>query len=168
MENKKIPNTLISDMYDSNVRFDKILHIPTLHACFSERVSDEFQEFLDDAYQERQNNDLLAQCPSIERTLKEIRDNECVEEFAGEVAQDLYRECGDFEFLIKIEIVYPYNFSFTEDGKYQSNNLGGRYIMEWILAKDMVNAAEISIERAEALHERECKKARIEQGFEVA
>ena len=168
MEIKKFPKKLISDMYDSNVRFDKILHIPTLHACISERVSDEFQEFLEDAYQERQNKDLLAQCPSLESTLKEIRENDDIRDFAGEVAQDLYRECGDFEFLVEIEIAFPFDFSFTEDGKPRSNSLGGRYIMQWILAKDMINAAEISIELAEALWEKECKKARIEQGFEVA
>lgn len=163
---QKFPKKLISEMYDSNVRFEKIMHIPTLIASLNERVSDEFQDFLGDAYEERQNSDLLAQCPSLERTLKEIRENENIEDFAGEVAQDLYRECGDFEFLINIEIAFPFNFSFTEEGKYRSNSLGGRYIMQWILAKDMVNAAEISIKRAEEIWERECQKARKEQGLE--
>ncbi|WP_228722573.1 hypothetical protein [Acinetobacter lwoffii] len=162
---KKFPRKLLNDMYDSNVRFDKIMHIPTLICSISERVSDEFQEFLGDAYQEKQSADLLAQCPTLERTLKEIRENDDIEEFAGEIAQDLYRECGDFEFLINIEIAFPFNFSFNEKGEYRSNSLGGQYIMQWILAKDMVNAAEIAIERAEAIWERECEKAKREQGL---
>ena len=153
-------------MYDSNVRFDKILHIPTLCASISNRVSDDFQEFLGDAYEEKQSADLLAQCPTLERTLKEIRENDEIEAFAGEVAHDLYRESGDFEFLINLEIAFPFNFNFNEKGEYRSNSLGGRYIMQWILAKDMVNAAEIAIERATALWERECEKARKEQGLE--
>ena len=161
----KFPKELLSDMYDSNVRFEKILHIPTLCASISERVSDEFQEFLGDAYEEKQSADLLAQCPTLERTLKEIRENDDIQDFAGEVAQDLYRECSDFEFLINIEIAVSYNFRFSEDGKYSSNSLGGIYQMQWILAKDMVNAAEIAIERAEALWERECEKAKREQGL---
>lgn len=161
----KFPKKLLSDMYDSNVRFDKILHIPTLCASISERVSDEFQEFLGDAYEEKQSADLLAQCPTLERTLKEIRENDDIQDFAGEVAQDLYRECSDFEFLINIEIAVPYNFRFSEDGKYSSNSLGGIYQMQWILAKDMVNAAEIAIERVEALRKRECEKAKREQGI---
>jgi len=164
---KKFPKKLLSDMFDSNVRFDKIMHIPTLLCSSSERVSDEFQDFLGDAYNEKTNADLLAQCPSLESTLKEIRENKDIEDYAGEVAQDLYRECGDFEFLINLEIAFPFNFSFTEEGKYRSNSLGGRYIMQWIVAKDMVNAAEIAIERAEALWERECEKAKIEQGIKV-
>lgn len=163
---QKFPKKLITEMYDSNVRFETIMHIPTLCASINERVSDQFQDFLESAYEERQNSDLLAQCPSLERTLKEIRENEYIEDFAGEVAQDLYKECGDFEFLIQIEIAFPFNFSFNEEGKYRSNSLGGRYIMQWILATDMVNAAEVSIKRAEEIWERECQKARKEQGLE--
>lgn len=161
----KFPRKLLSDMFDSNVRFDTIMHIPTLHCSMSERVSDEFQDFLGDAYEEKQNADLLEQCPSLERTLKEIRENDSIEDFAGEVAQDMYRECGDFEFLIKLEIAFPFNFQFNEKGEYRSNSLGGRYIIQWILAKDMVHAAEIAIARAEALWECECEKAKREQGL---
>jgi len=162
---KKFPKNLLNDMYDSNVRFDKIMHIPTLICSISERVSDEFQDFLGDAYEEKQSADLLAQCPTLERTLKEIRENDRIDNFASEVAHNFYRECGDFEFLISIEIAIPYNFRFSEDGKHFSNSLGGIYQMQWILAKDMVNAAEIAIERATALWERECEKAKREQGL---
>lgn len=151
MNIKKFPKELIGEMYDSNVRFETIMHIPTLCTSSNERVSDQFQDFLESAYEERQNSDLLAQCPSLERTLKEIRENEDIECFAGEVAQDLYEECGDFEFLIQIEIAFPFNFHFTEDGKFHSNSLGGQYIMQWILAKDMMDAAQISIKRAEVI-----------------
>ncbi|MBU3846000.1 MAG: hypothetical protein H9855_03285 [Candidatus Acinetobacter avistercoris] len=164
---EKFPKKLLGDMFDSNVRFEKILHIPTLCASISDRVSDEFQEFLSDAFEEKQSADLLAQCPTLERTLKEIRENDDIEDFASEVAQDLYRESGDFEFLINIEIATPYNFKFSEEGKHFSNSLGGIYQMQWILAKDMAHAAEIAIERAEALWERECEKAKREQGIKA-
>ncbi len=72
----KFPRQLMSDMWDSNVRFDKILHIPTLSASSSDRISDEFQEFLGDAYEDYQNQALLEQCPALASTLKEIQENE--------------------------------------------------------------------------------------------
>ena len=69
----KFPRQLMSDMWDSNVRFDKILHIPTLSASMSDRISDEFQGFLGDAYEDYQNAALLEQCPALASTLKESR-----------------------------------------------------------------------------------------------
>lgn len=160
----KFSRTLINDMWDGNVRFDSIMHIPTLIVSSSERVSDQFQDFLDDAYEEHQNSALLKQCPALESTLKEIRENDDIKDHAGEVAQDLYRDC-DYEFLVKLEISIPYNFSFNEEGKYLSNSLGGYYQMQWIFAKDMTEAAEIAIKRAEELWEKECEKANREKGI---
>lgn len=118
-----------------------------------------FKDFLGDAYNEKQNADLLAQCPSLESTLKEIRENNEIESYAGEVARDLFDQCGEFEFLIKLEIAFPSRFKFNEEGKYVSNSVGGQYILQWILAKDMVNAAEIAIERAEAFGNARVRKS---------
>ncbi|KQD15103.1 hypothetical protein APD05_01895 [Acinetobacter nosocomialis] len=166
-EIKPFPRQLISDMLDSNVTFDTILHIPTLLASSSEQVSDKFQEFLDDAYEEWQSSLLLEQCPALKSTLKEIRENNDIKHYAGEVLQDFHRACGDFEFLIEIEIRIPFNFRFDKDGKYQSNSLGGYFRVQWILAKNMVDAAQIAIKIAEELHSVEEAKARKEQGLEA-
>lgn len=162
---KKFPKKLLGDMFDSNVHFETILHIPTLICVQSD--SEKFNEFLGDAYHEKQNADLLAQCPGLENTLREIRENDEIESYASEVARDLYDECGDFEFLINLEIAFPSQFKFNEQGEYVSNRVGGQYILQWILAKDMAHAAEIAIERAEALWERECEKAKREQGIKA-
>ena len=161
----KFSNKLINDMWNSNVRFDTILHIPTLTISSSERVSDEFQDFLESAYEESQSTELLKQCPALESTLKEIRENENIQYYAGDVAQEIYKDCGDFEFLIQLETRIPFNFNFDENGKYQSNSLGGAFRMHWILAKSMVHAAEIAIEHAEGVWNTECEKAKQKKGF---
>ncbi|BFM36211.1 hypothetical protein [Acinetobacter towneri] len=165
MTTSKFPHNLISEMWNSNVRFDTILHIPTLVTSDHERVSDDFQEFLSDAYEECQSSKLLEQCPALESTLKEIRENENIEEYAGEVAQDLYRACGEFEFLILLETRMPFNFRFDENGKYLSNSLGCMFSMQWILATSMAHAAVQAIQIAEALHQEKQQEARKEQGY---
>lgn len=165
-EIKPFPRQLISDMWDSNVTFDTIIHIPTLLASSSERVSDQFQDFLRDAYEEWTNTLLLKQCPALESTLKEIRENDEIEHHAGEVAQDFYRACGELEFLILLSIRIPFNFKFNQDGKYCSNSLGNAFQQQWILAKNMVDAAEIAIKMAEELHQEKEQIARKQQGLE--
>ena len=165
-EISKFPHQLIQDMWNTNVFFETILHIPTLQASSTSSVSEQFQDFLSDAYEDWQNEDLKKQCPSLKRTLNEIRENEHIEEFANEVANDFFRECGEFEFLIKLETRMPYNFKFDENGKYRSNSLGGYFRLQWILAKNMVDAAEKAIKIAEAIHDEEEQKARKEQGIE--
>lgn len=165
MTTSKFPHNLISEMWNSNVRFDKILHIPTLVCSDSERISDEFQEFLGDAYEEWQSAELLKQCPTLESTLKEIRENENIDDYAGEVAQDIYRASGEFEFLILLAMRIPFNFRFDVSGKYISNSLGGMFQMKWILAKSMVHAAEQAIQIADALHQEKEQEARKEQGY---
>lgn len=164
-EISKFPKNLIGDMWNSNVRFDTILHIPTLVSSSHERVSDEFQEFLGDACEDYQSAELLKQCPALESILKEICENENIEEFAGEVAQNLYRACEVFEFLISIEIRMPFNFRFDVNGKYLSNSLGCMFHMKWILATSMVHAAEQAIQIADAFHQEKEQEARKEQGY---
>lgn len=162
----KFPKNLISDMYDSNVRFEQILHIPSLTASDAQNVSDQFSEFLGDAYEDWASKSLLKQCPALEATLVQIRDNDQIEQYAQEVINDFYHACGELEFLILISIRIPFNFKFTEDGKYRSNSLGGAFRQQWILAKNMISAAETAIQRAEELHQQEEQKARKEQGLE--
>ena len=165
-EISKFPRNLIQDMWNSNVFFETILHIPTLLASNSTQVSDSFQEFLSDAFEDWQNEDLKKQCPNLESTLVEIKENDDIEDYAGEVAEDIVNQCGEFEFLIKLETRMPYNFKFDENGKYRSNSLGGYFRLQWILAKNMVDAAEKAIKIAEAIHDEEEQKARKEQGLE--
>lgn len=162
----EFPKNLIGEMWDANVTFETIMHIPTLLATNSHRVSDQFQDFLSAAYEPYTSAQLLKQCPELESTLQEIRENEQIEEYAGEVAQDIYNNCGQFEFLILISIRIPYNFSFDENGKYRSNSLGGAFQQQWILSKKMIDAAQTAIAMAEELHSEEEQKARKEQGLE--
>ncbi|WP_336152582.1 hypothetical protein [Acinetobacter ursingii] len=162
----KFPKNLISEMYNSNVCFEQILHIPSLTASDSHNVSDQFTEFLGDAYEDWTSKSLLKQCPALESTLGWIKVEDKIEEFASEVIQEFYRACNDLEFLILISIRIPFNFKFTEDGRYRSNSLGGAFRQQWILAKNMIDAAEIAIQRAENLHQEEELKARKEQGLE--
>lgn len=166
MSKSNFPKNLISEMWDNNVTFDTIMHIPTLLASSSTRVSDQFQDFLGDAYEEWTSSQLLKQCPALELTLKEIRENDQIDQYAGEVIQDFNEACGDFEFLILLSTRIPYNFQFNEDGKYRSNSLGGAFQQQWILAKNMINAAETAIKMAEELHQLEELKARKKQGLE--
>ncbi|MDQ8995156.1 hypothetical protein RFH54_04235 [Acinetobacter soli] len=166
MSNNQFPKKLISEMYDSNVCFEQILHIPSLTASDAQNVSDQFTEFLGDAYEEWTSKSLLKQCPALESTLGWIKVEDKIEEFAGEVIQNFYRACNDLEFLILISIRIPFNFKFSDDGKYHSNSLGGYFQQQWILAKNMIEAAEIAIQRAEELHQQEEQKARKEQGLE--
>lgn len=166
MSNNKFPRNLIEEMFNSNVTFEKILHIPSLTASDSHNVSDQFADFLDDAYEDWTSKSLFKQCPALESTLIQIRDNDEIKHYAGEIIQDFYRACDDLEFLILISTRIPYNFKFDQEGKYRSNSLGGAFRQQWILAKNMIEAAEIAVKRAEDLHQEEELKARKEQGLE--
>ena len=166
MSTNKFPKKLISEMYDTNVCFEQILHIPSLTASDAHNVSDQFIEFLGEAHEDWISDSLLKQCPALECTLGWIKVEDKIEEFAGDVLQDLYRACNELEFLILISIRIPFNFKFSEDGKYHSNSLGGYLQQQWILAKNMIEAAEIAIQRAEELHQEKEQEARKEQGLE--
>lgn len=166
MQNNKFPKNLIEEMYNSNVNFETIMHIPSLTASDSHNVSDQFTDFLDDAFEDWTSKSLLKQCPALESTLIQIRDNNEIKHYAGEIIQDFYRACDDLEFLVLISIRIPYNFKFDQEGKYRSNSLGGAFRQQWILAKNMIEAAEIAVKRAEDLHKEEELKARKEQGLE--
>lgn len=161
----KFSKQLLEQMFDANVRFGTILHIPTLCASVDDRISDEFQDFLEAAYDENQSNYLLAQCPEMAATLKEIRENDSIADFAKDVARDLLREAGEFEFLIKTDTTDPHNFIFKENGEFLTCSYGGWHTTLWILAKDMTQAAEIAVKEAQADWNKEMQKAKVEQGL---
>ena len=161
----KFSQKLLSDMYERNVHFSKILHIPTLTAASNLRVSDDFQEFLEAASYDHQSNELLKQCAALGPTLEQIRNNVDIKNHAQEVARDLYSEAVDFEFLIQLEIRFPYNFKFDENGEYRTNSLSQDYLVTWVIAKDMVDATNIAIQKAQNIWETECQNAKKEQGL---
>lgn len=158
----------LEQMFENNVRFDKILHIASLCASRNDRISDDFQDFLDAASEKRQNDFLLEQCPQMVETLKEIRENESIVDFSHDVARDLTLESGEFEFLVLTETASPRNFVFKENGEFESCSTGGWYTMQWILAKDMTHAAEVAIEQAKADWNEEMEAAKAEQGIVTA
>lgn len=163
---QKFPNKLVSDLWNANTTFETILHLPSLSASDPHNLSEKFIDFLSDAYDESTSSLLLKQCPALEPTLKWIRVQHDIEEYASDVLQDFNRACNELEFLILISTRKPYNFKFDQDGKYRSNSLGGYFIQDWILAKNMIEAAEIAIKMAEEIHQEEEAKARKEQGLE--
>ncbi len=162
MSNNKFPSQLSEEMFNNNVVFRKILHVPTLNVDLD--VSEDFEEFLWDL--ESQNGEeLKEQHPQLEGFINNVLRN-LSREWAIDHASNLVADHSDFEFLINLEIAIPFNFRFSADGAYQSNSLGRSYRCQWIFAKSMKDAAEQAIKLAEKLHAEEEKKARIEQGLE--
>lgn len=159
---EKFTFQLAEDMYNNNVYFDKILHVPTLNVA--QRVPEGFEEFLGDM-DSRNSEDLVKQHPK----LKDFMDS--VKEYTGrewneEHATYLIRHHSNFEFLINLHIAIPRSFRFTEDGKFLSCSIGGRYRCQWIFAISTKDAAEQAIKLAEQIFSEEEIKARKEQGLE--
>lgn len=160
--NNKFPSALSEEMFNYSILFSKILHVPTLNV--GEKVSEDFEEFLW-ALDCQNADDLIEQHPRLEGFIKNVQRNMSRGWFEDH-ANDLVNDHSDFEFLINLEIAIPYNFRFTEDGKYLSNSVGGYSRLQWIFATDMKDAAEQAIKLAENIHAEEELKARKEQGFE--
>ncbi|ENU42979.1 hypothetical protein F985_03878 [Acinetobacter seifertii] len=160
--NNKFPSALSEEMFNYSILFSKILHVPTLNV--GEKVSDDFEEFLW-ALDCQNADDLIEQHPRLEGFIKNVQRNMSRGWFEDH-ANDLVNDHSDFEFLINLEIAIPYNFRFTEEGKYLSNSVGGYSRLQWIFATDMKHAAEQAIKLAEEIHAEEELKARKEQGFE--
>ncbi len=156
---------LVEEMFENNVRFEKILHIPTLCVSTNDRISDDFQTFLEAAYEKPQNDFLLAQCPEMASTLNEIRENDFIVEFSQDVARDLQKEASAFEFLVMTETRCSTNFIFKENGEVDSFTLGNWYSTQWMLAKSMTHAAELAIKEAISERDEEIQKAKIKQGL---
>ncbi len=160
--NNKFPSALSGEMFNNNVVFHKILHVPTLNVGLN--VSEDFEEFLW-ALETQNGDDLKEQHPQLEGFINNVLRN-LSREWAIDHASNLVADHSDLEFLVNLEIAIPFNFRFSEDGKYLSNSLGRSYRCQWILATSMKNAAEQAIKLAEELHAKEEQKARIEKGLE--
>ncbi|MFW2151884.1 hypothetical protein [Acinetobacter gyllenbergii] len=156
------PFQLAEDMYNTNVQFQSILHVPTLNV--GHNVPEKFEEFLQDM--DTQNaDDLILQYPQLREFIEGVREYSD-KEWSGEHATNLIRHYSNFEFLIELYIAIPRNFRFNEKGEYLSNSLGGHYRCQWIFATTMKDAAEQGIKLAEQIHAEEEAKARKEQGLE--
>lgn len=156
------PKNLLSEMYDLNVTFDGIIFIPTLVTY--QKPPEIFDRFIEDAYEDNQSNRLLEQCPSISEVIKLIKEDGA-EDFPEEIADELARRCGGFDFLVLTQTAIPYNIRFDEKGNHSSNSIGGYFQMEWIIAKDMESAALIALDHAKIMVSKKILEAQREQGL---
>lgn len=161
MTTSKFPRELTEQMFDQNVRFEAILHVPTLSVSHS--VPEQFEDFL--SSMDCNADDLIKKHPqfkSLIESILEYTDRDWNEEHA----QQLARYCGDLEFLILVESAIPKNIELNEKGEFRSCSIGGWYQQDWIFATDMKSAAEQAITISEEIYEREVQKARKKQGLE--
>lgn len=156
------PFQLAEDMYNANVHFNSILHVPTLNVAH--RVPEKFEDFLHDM-DSTNGDDLIQQYPQLREFIVGVREYSD-KEWNEEHATNLIRNHSSFEFLIELYIAIPRNFIFNEKGEYLSNSLGGHYRCQWIFVTTMKDAAEQGIKLAEQIHAEEEAKARKEQGLE--
>lgn len=160
-EISKFPHQLAEDMFNEQVIFEAIIHIPTL--SFDYRVSELFEDFIDSIIDSQNADDIVEQHPQLKNIIEFIQNGE---NHPTESASMLVRNCTEFEFLVLVQKSVPRHFKFTPEGKFQSCNTGGFYEMNWIFAKDMTHAAVQAIKIAEKIHAEEEQKARKEQGLE--
>ena len=160
-EISKFPRQLAEDMFNEQVTFEAILHIPTLSFDYS--VSDIFEDFIDSMIDSQNADDIVEQHPQLKNIIEFIQDDE---NHPTESASVLARSCTEFEFLVLVQKAVPRHFKFTPECKFSSCTTGGYFQMNWIFAKDMTHAAEQAIKIAEKIHDEEEQKARKEQGIE--
>ncbi|KQD29390.1 MULTISPECIES: hypothetical protein [Acinetobacter] len=162
MSTNQFPNQLSEDMFNNNVHFNTILHVPTLNVA--QNVPEGFEEFLGDM-DSKNAEDLVEQHPQLKQFIDEVKEYSG-SEWNEEHATRLIHHHSNFEFLINLHVAIPRNFKFTEDGKFLSCSIGGHYRCQWIFAISMIDAAEQAIKLAEQIHSVEEDKARKEQGLE--
>jgi len=161
MTTSKFPRELVEQMFDQNVRFETILHVPTLSVSHS--VPEQFEDFLSSL--DCNAEDLISKHPQFKQLIESFQEY-TDRDWNEEHAQQLAHYCGDLEFLILIESSIPRNIEFDEKGKFRSCSVGGWYQQDWIFATDMKSAAEQAIKISEEIYEREEQKARKNQGLE--
>ena len=161
MTTSKFPRELTEQMFDQNVRFEAILHVPTLSVSHS--VPEQFEDFLSSL--DCNADDLLETHPQLHELIVSFLDY-TDRDWDGEHAQQLARYCGDLEFLVLVDSAIPRNIEFDEKGEFRSCSIGGWYQQDWIFATDMKHAAEQAIKIAEDVHAQAEKEARKKQGLE--
>ena len=162
--NVKFPKQLAEDMFNEQVSFDAILHIPTL--TITDNVPEAFEDFLSSL--DCHADAIIKKHPQLKELIEYFQNDE---NHPTESAALLYRHFNNsefnFEFLVQVQKPVPRNFKFTPEGKFQSCSIGGLYELNWIFATDMKHAAEQAIEIAEKIFLEAEAKARIEQGIEA-
>lgn len=161
-EISKFPRQLAEDMFNEQVNFEAIIHIPTLSFDYS--VSDIFEDFIDSIIDSKNADDIVEQHPQLKNIIEFIQDDG---NHPTESASMLVRNCTEFEFLALVQKAVPRHFKFTPEGKFLSCSTGGIYEMNWIFAKDMTDAAVQAIKISEKIHAEEEQKARKEQELEA-
>lgn len=159
---EKFTFQLAEDMFNNNVHFSIILHVPTLNVAH--RVPEGFEEFLGDM-DSKNAEYLVEQHPELKQFINEVREYSG-SEWNEEHATRLIRHHINLEFLVNLHIAIPRNFKFTEDGEFLSCSIGGHYRCQWIFATTMVDAANQAIRLAIDIHDIEEQKARKEQAQE--
>lgn len=151
------PRELAQEMWNSNVGFEAILHVPTLAVL---KPSDEFKEFCESCH-DGILQPLTEQCPAFAHVLNMMQEDEDGE-YDDEHASNLSLYCSDFEFLVKTQTAIPTRFNFTDEGKFHSCSIGGWYQTNWFFAKDMKHAAEQAIKCAEDIFNKKMLAAKAE------
>ncbi|NNG82813.1 hypothetical protein [Acinetobacter sp. ANC 5378] len=149
------PRELAQEMWNSNVGFEAILHVPTLSVL---KPSDEFKEFCESCH-DGILQPLTEQCPAFSYVLNMMQEDENGE-YDDEHASNLSLYCSDFEFLVKTQTAIPTRFNFTDEGEFQSCSIGGWYQNNWFFAKDMKHAAQQAIACAQEIFDKKMLDAK--------
>lgn len=160
--NNKFPSSLSGEMFNNNVIFHKILHVPTLNV--GQKVTEDFEDFIW-CLDTENADDLIEQHPQLEGFIKNVQANLSRSWFEDH-ANNLVNDHSNFEFLINIEVDVPFNFRFSKDRETPTNSLGKYFQQQWIFATSIEDAAKQAITFAKKIRAEEEQKARIEQGLE--
>lgn len=150
---------LAEKMFDSNVSFETILHIPTLSVG---RPSESFKEFIESCADNKDLDEFAKTHKGFAFFLKQVQEDEDAE-YAEEHASNLSMYCQDFEFIVQTQTSQCSNFRFNEEGKFLSCSVGGWYRLNWIVAKDMNQAAVIAISNAEMYFQQDMAKEKAQK-----
>lgn len=153
---------LVSGMYDANVKFGQIFHIPTLSILNIPR------EFKEDFLGEVEVKGIIFE--KLKSSWPELFDKYILdfENVDEEIFVEAITDLGEKQFLINIQATVPSNFQYNESGKFISCSLNGGYYNYWIFANDFVEAAEVAVKIGEDLLKVELGKDRQRKGMEVS
>lgn len=149
-------------MYDANVKFGQIFHVPTL--CLHNIP----REFKEDFLEEVEVKGIIFE--ELKSSWPELFDKYILdfENVDVEIFVEAITDLGKKQFLINIQATVPSNFKYNESGEFTTCSLNGGYYNYWIFANDFVEAAEVAVKISEDLLEVEIKKDRQRKGMEVS
>lgn len=151
----RFPVSLVEDMFNGNARFGHIIHVPTL--VLSEGQDKTFMDFVDDtAYNEPE---FLAQWPELKSHLSDLPpfDREEYDELAA-----IFSRYCPADFLVRVEAPIPMGFIFKNNRFVSCSRSWGHYRTKWILAKDLISAANQAIGFSSSIFNEEKLEAQLE------